>query len=164
MRWSAELPPPPYPCHVDVRIVRLRAYVVRVPPGYTGERGLGLAGSDAALRLPPATLRRSARRYRRPALPCRVAAPATLNPCWALLGGVPGFWLGAALAILPKGWLGRGGAATGTRGTRRHGGRPTQDGPGCPVGRGLVASGGPPFARRDRVCVARGNSFTAAGS
>jgi hypothetical protein len=61
----------PYPCHVDVRIVlgcalvgalaagtvaaagerdyRVHSYVIHVPPGYTGERGLELAGSDAVL-------------------------------------------------------------------------------------------------------------------
>ena len=61
----------PHPCHVDVRIVlgcalvgalaagtvaatggrdyRAHSYVIRVPPGYTGERGLELARSDAVL-------------------------------------------------------------------------------------------------------------------
>jgi hypothetical protein len=87
----------------------------------------------------------------------RVAAAATLNASWAPRLGAAGRG-GRVMARRrardsPEGSLGTRGAAARTRGTGRPGGRLTQDGPGCPVGRGLVASGGPPFVRRDGDCL-----------
>jgi hypothetical protein len=49
MRRNAELPPPRTLATWTSASSRLRAYVIRVPPAYTGERGLELARSDAVL-------------------------------------------------------------------------------------------------------------------